>query len=181
MTKLKQLRTNSRRELRASPAVVGPRSAPDREADILNSIVAKEALVPAEIAVTNLASPKLSAISATALAAFFSASERWGLTNDEQVILLGIDDRSQYVKWQRNPAAAALSRDTLERISILITIYNDLHRIFPEDYVADNWLRDTVCTAILADGSLLDRMLAGHFVDLVIVRQFLNHLLSGWK
>lgn len=121
------------------------------------------------------------ALAATALAAFFSVSNCWKLSEEDQMVMLGVQDTLLFRKYKKDPAAAVLPRDTLERISILVSIYNDLHRVLVDDLAADDWLRLTKCSALLVDGSLLDRMLAGNFLDIVVVRQFITNLFSGWQ
>ena len=50
-----------------------------------------------------------------ALRTFFRIAEAWGLKEQEQMRLLGLDSRSTYQSWKRG-AIAALPKDALERI-----------------------------------------------------------------
>jgi hypothetical protein len=58
--------------------------------------------------------PKLDrrGLSGPALRTFFRIAERWGLSADEQMTLLGVMTRSTFFKWKKD-ADAILPRDTL--------------------------------------------------------------------
>lgn len=118
------------------------------------------------------------ALSAPALRTFFSISERWRLSAAERQRLLGLK-ASTYFKYQRDPANAHLSRDTLERISYVLGIYKALQILLPRREAADAWIRRANGAAIFNGHAPLDLMLAGKVSDLYVVRRYLDGE-RGW-
>ena len=55
----------------------------------------------------------------SALALFFALAEKWSLTTDQQIRLLGSPARSTFFKWKKE--GGLISEDTLERISYLLS------------------------------------------------------------
>lgn len=106
-----------------------------------------------------------------ALRTFFRIAECWGLKEQEQMRILGLDSRSTYQSWKRG-AVAAISKDALERISYVFGIYKALHVLLPQ--TADAWIRKANAAAPFAGGSALDRMMSGNVADLYSVRQYLD-------
>jgi len=49
----------------------------------------------------------------------------WGLSSEEQMMLLGLTSCSTLFNWRRDPEVS-LSKDTLERISYVLGIYEAL-------------------------------------------------------
>ena len=62
-----------------------------------------------------------------ALRTFFRIADAWGLKEQEQMRLLGLESRSTFQSWKRG-VVAALPKDALERISYVMGIYQGLHR-----------------------------------------------------
>ena len=60
-------------------------------------------------------------ISAAGLTAFFNISQYWGLSSQEEQILLGNPARATFFKWKKTKEAS-LSHDVLERISYITGI-----------------------------------------------------------
>jgi len=81
---------------------------------------------------------------------------------------------STFYKWRRNPDAYRLHRDTLERISHIISIYKSLQILLPNVDSADSWIRKPNKAVIFTNHSALDRMLAGNVADLFVVRRYLE-------
>jgi len=114
-------------------------------------------------------------MSAVGLRAFFEVTGKWGLKASEQRILLGDIPKSTFYKWKKAEGEGlSLSNDTLERISYVVGIYKALHTLFPEDRIADNWLRWPSTNPSFSGRSPLDRMLAGQVADLSYVRRYLD-------
>ena len=63
-------------------------------------------------------------LSGPALRAFLRIADLWGLPVDQQMILLGVTARSTLFKWKKS--GSALPKDTLERISRILGIYEAL-------------------------------------------------------
>ena len=113
------------------------------------------------------------------LRAFVRIAQAWGLTVDEQLCLLGQPPRSTFFSWRKQPDKAALSRDTLERLSNLLGIYKSLQILLPDAAAADAWVRQPNSAAPFAGRSALARMLAGNVSDLNLVRRYLDGVRGG--
>lgn len=118
-------------------------------------------------------------IAGPALRAFFRISERWGLSTDQERLLLGSPGRSTFFRWKRD-LAGHVPQDVLERISYVLGIYKALHLIFSNDRQADGWVNRPNLTPLLGGRSALDRMLGGQVADLFVVRQYLDAQ-RGWS
>lgn len=116
-----------------------------------------------------------------ALAAFFKIAEKWKLSTDEQIVLLGSPARSTYFKWKRETESGLPPRDTLERISYLLGIYKALHILFPDAATADAWIRKPNMGPLFGGRSALDVMLGGSVLDLLNVRRYLDAQRGGWS
>jgi hypothetical protein len=119
-------------------------------------------------------------LSAAGLRAFFNIARDWGLSTDEQMVLLGSPGRSTFFKWKAAPEATELKRDTLERLSYLLGIYKALQILLPEPAAADAWVKQPNTAPGFGGNSALDRMLGGNVADLVAVRQYLDAQRGGW-
>ncbi|MBD3812776.1 MAG: DUF2384 domain-containing protein [Betaproteobacteria bacterium] len=119
-------------------------------------------------------------LSAAGLRAFFNIARDWGLSTDEQMVLLGAPGRSTFFKWKSAPETADLKRDTLERLSYLLGIYKALQILLPDTTAADAWVRKPNSAPLFGGKSALDRMLGGNVADLIAVRQYLDARRGGW-
>lgn len=119
-------------------------------------------------------------LSAAGLRAFFNIARDWGLSTDEQMVLLGAPGRSTFFKWKSAPEAADLKRDTLERLSYLLGIYKALQILLPAATSADAWVKKPNSAPLFGGRSALDRMLGGNVADLIAVRQYLDARRGGW-
>lgn len=108
-----------------------------------------------------------------ALRAFFNITRRWGLTAEQERVLLGSPGRSTFFRWKRD-LDGALSQDTLERISYLLGIWKALQILFPDPGQADTWVRRANDAPLFGGQSALERMLAGQVADLYSVRRYLD-------
>lgn len=106
-----------------------------------------------------------------ALRTFFRIAEVWGLKEQEQMRLLGLDSRSTFQSWKRG-AVAAIPKDALERISYVLGIYKGLQILLPKS--ADQWMRKPNRAGIFGGRSALERMTSGNVADLYIVRQYID-------
>lgn len=73
------------------------------------------------------------------LETFFAIAERWGLSADEQIALLGSPGRSTFFKWKKD--GGSLSQDTQERISHILSIWKSLRIVFTQDELGEQWVR----------------------------------------
>jgi len=120
-------------------------------------------------------SPKTGQI---ALKGFFAIAGEWGLSEKEQLNLLGGPSRSTYYRYKRLPRVK-LPRDLLARISYVMGIYKALQLLFERPEQANAWLRKPNQAAPFNGQSALDRMLAGQVTDLAAVREYLDAQ-RGW-
>jgi hypothetical protein len=118
-------------------------------------------------------------LSPTALRAFERLADAWQLSNDERRKLLGDLPPSTYFKYRRAPGAARLTRDTLERISHLLSIFKSINVLLPRRESADAWIRRPNAASLFKGRSALDYILSGGFAGLVDVRRYLDTQ-RGW-
>jgi hypothetical protein len=113
-------------------------------------------------------------IAKSALRTFFNIAEAWKLTTDEAMTLLGLDSRSTFFKWKKQPELAKLNPDKLERLSYIFGIYKALQILLPKPEAADQWIKRPNSAGLFQGQSALDRMLKGRVIDLYVVRQYLD-------
>lgn len=101
---------------------------------------------------------------------FLEITGRWGLSTDEQIILLGSPARSTFFKWKKE--GGALPRDTLERISHVFNIFKNLEILFPDPRIADDWVRKP--NRAWGQRAAIERILDGSLSDLYEVRRYLD-------
>lgn len=119
-------------------------------------------------------------VSKAALLTFFNIATAWNLNADEAMTLLGLDSRSTYFKWKKQPETAKLGPDKLERLSYIFGIYKALQVLLPKADAADQWLKRPNSAIPFQGKSALERMLTGHVADLYVVRQYLDGQ-RGWS
>lgn len=110
-----------------------------------------------------------------ALETFFAIADKWKLSTDEQLKLLGSPARSTFFKWKKD--GGALPSDTMERISHILSIYKCLQILFTLPERADEWIRKS--NSYFEDYSALDIMLGGKVVDIYKVREYLDAQRGG--
>jgi len=113
-------------------------------------------------------------VASAALQAFFNLSSHWKLSVSEERALLGAPPESTFFKWKAEKSAGRLSRDTLDRINYLLSIYKDLNILLPSLRAADEWVRKPNSAPLFNGQSALERMLAGSLIDLADVRRYLD-------
>ena len=118
-------------------------------------------------------------LSGPALRAFFNISEKWHLSDQDKILLLGSPGRTTFYKW-KNAKEAVLPKDTLERISYILGIYKALHLIFSDNKNADEWVAKPNKCPLFGGKSALARMLSGNVADLYIVRRYLDTQRGIW-
>ncbi|GLK60089.1 antitoxin Xre-like helix-turn-helix domain-containing protein [Azotobacter vinelandii] len=107
-----------------------------------------------------------------ALKFFFRLAELWGLTPEQQMVLLGGIGRSTYFNYRKLPEVR-LGRDLLERISHLMGIHKSLRILFGDSPSTYDWIKRPNKAAPFNGDSALQRMLAGSLVDLSDVNRYL--------
>lgn len=113
------------------------------------------------------------------LRAFFNLAERWQLNDRQGRILLGDPAARTYARWKTGQMEPArISRDTRERLSMLMGIHKNLRHLFRDPSRGYEWLRKP--NRGFGGASALDRLLAGSIPDLVAVRGYLDAERGGW-
>jgi Protein of unknown function (DUF2384) len=113
------------------------------------------------------------------LRAFFEIMDKWQITNDQAMVLLGQPARSTYFKWRKGEVKGKPhALDLVTRISYVLGIFKALEVIYQRPEHADRW----VAQPNLAFGgqSALDRMMGGQITDLATVRDYLDSVRGGW-
>jgi SOS-response transcriptional repressor LexA len=113
-----------------------------------------------------------------ALKAFFSIAEKWRLTTEEQMKLLGSPPRSTFFKWKKE--GGQISPDTLERISHILNIYKCLRIVLTDEAASDEWVRKANQAPFLKGVSALEFMTRdGYLSDVYQVRRYLDGQRGG--
>jgi hypothetical protein len=118
-------------------------------------------------------------VSQPALRTAFRILAAWGLSNKEQIKLLGNPPKSTFYRWKQGESVV-LSQDTLERLSYIFGIYSALQVLLPRPDAADAWIKKPNTAPLFGGRSALARMLSGQVADLYIVRQYLDAQRGGW-
>lgn len=109
------------------------------------------------------------------LEAFFEVAERWKLSTDEQIILLGSPGRSTFFKWKKE--GGNLPHDTTERLSHILSIWKALRILFTQDERGEAWISEP---NDYWDGrTALEIMLGGEMSALLTVRQYIDAQRGG--
>ncbi|MBE0626022.1 MAG: DUF2384 domain-containing protein [Burkholderiales bacterium] len=118
-------------------------------------------------------------VSAPALRTVFRILAAWGLSNKEQMKLLGNPPKSSFYRWKQGEGVV-LSQDTLERLSYIFGIYSALQVLLPRPEAADAWIKKPNAAPLFGGRSALERMLSGQVADIYVVRQYLDAQRGGW-
>jgi hypothetical protein len=112
-------------------------------------------------------------LSAPLVSLFFKLAARWGLSQSEQMRVLGGVSRQTLHNWATGKVPT-LARDQIERLSLLLGIHKALRLIFSEDEAARRWFDSANRDAPF--GGVPPRALAtrGGIGDLVVVRAYLD-------
>lgn len=119
-------------------------------------------------------------LSGPAIRAFFNLAAAWDLTNEEQRALLGWPADSTFFKY-KSGQVGSLAYDVLMRISLLLGIYKDLHILYPESGLADNWLKLPNNNPLFGGKPALVLMTESGIDGLYQVRRLLDSRRGGWN
>lgn len=112
-------------------------------------------------------------MSPAAVRLFLGLSEQWRLAVDQRRTLLGDISRPTYHNWQRGKVGT-LSRDQLERISLLLGIHKGLKLLFADEASAMRWFTSANRDLPFGGQSPLERTLHGSIDDLYAVRRYID-------
>jgi hypothetical protein len=107
------------------------------------------------------------------LRTFFNIADDWGLNTDQQRTLLGGISKSSLHNWKAG-RASALSRDQIERVSLVLGIYKAMALLFADGDGGKRWLKASNTEAAFGGGSPLARMLRGGMEDLYVTRRYID-------
>ena len=110
------------------------------------------------------------------LKAFARMAGYWGLTVDQQRRILGDLPKTTYYGLQ-NGSARSVTRDTLERLSLLVGIWANLEILIPDPVAATAWMHRPHPDHRFGGASPLAWMLQGTVAALVDIRRYLE----GWR
>ncbi len=115
---------------------------------------------------------------AAAMRAYPRIAHDWGLREQDAALLLGVPD-STYRRWRKSPARARLDVNHLERLSLILGIYQALQILLPRTDSADSWLRRPNDNPQFGGHPPLERLRSGLVSDLYVVRQHLDTARGG--
>ena len=112
-------------------------------------------------------------MSSTAVRLFMRLCDLWRLTVDQRRALLGDISRPTYHNWQSGKVGT-LTRDQLERISLVLGIHKGLKLLFADDASAMRWFTSPNKDLPFGGGSPLERALHGSIDDLYSLRRYID-------
>jgi len=119
-------------------------------------------------------------LSGSAIRAFLNIAKVWGLSVDEQRGLLGWPAPSTYHKYKGGDVGT-LSYDMLTRISLTLGIYKALHILYPDDALANRWIKLPNSNPIFSGKPALSLMIDGGIDGLTRTRRLLDARRGGWN
>ena len=117
-------------------------------------------------------------MSAPAMRTFLNLAKAWDLNVEEQRGLLGWPAASTYHKYKSGDVGT-LSYDTLTRISLLLGIYKALHILYPDDALADRWVKLPNSNSMFGGEPALSLMVEGGIDGLTQTRRLLDGRRGG--
>lgn len=112
-------------------------------------------------------------LSAPAVALFLRTCDLWDLKVEERTAILGGVSRQTYHNW-RSGKVGALSRDQLERISLVLGVLKGLRLVFAEGAQGVRWLKAVNTDAPFRGRAPLELMAEGGMGGLYDVRRYLD-------
>jgi Protein of unknown function (DUF2384) len=112
-------------------------------------------------------------MSPAAVRLFLRLCDLWRLAVEQRRALLGEISRPTYHNWQRGKVGA-LTRDQLERISLVLGIHKGMKLLFADDASAMRWFTSPNSDLPFGGHSPLERALRGSIDDLYAVRRYID-------
>lgn len=116
-------------------------------------------------------------LSPSAIKAFFSIMERWGVRDADARDLLGGVSNGVFYEMKKNPSRV-LDTDRLARISLLVGIFKSLNILYPED-LADAWIKLPNKNRLFSGGTPLSYMIQGGVAAMWTVRRLVDARRGG--
>ena len=120
-------------------------------------------------------------MSGPAMRSFLNIAEKWRLTIEEQRGLLGWPATSTFHKYKSGDVGT-LTFDTLTRISLVLGIFKALHILWPDETLANNWLKLPNSNPLFSGRTPMAYMTAEGGIDAMYrVRRLLDGRRGGWN
>jgi hypothetical protein len=124
------------------------------------------------------ATPSPERLARVGLTLFARLADEWSLSSAEQLALLGLTSRETLRRWMQD-RERALGRDTLERLSHLVAIYDALGTLFAHsDETRRSWVRRPN-TAPLFGGRPALALMTATMSGLSDTRRYLDGMRDG--
>jgi len=123
--------------------------------------------------------PSALVLAQTGLKAFARMAASWDLSVDQQRLLLGELPKTSYYGLLKG-TGRTVSRDTLERLSLLVGIWANLEILLPNPEAAAQWMTRPHPAHAFGGQAPLAFMLTGTVAALVDVRRHLETWRLGW-
>jgi len=114
-------------------------------------------------------------IAKAALQVFFSICDRWDLSVEQEIKLLGSPTENEFSIWKENSTDIELGKVTLVRISHLMCIYHNLRTLLPDEEAANTWIKRENSGALFSGDSALNYLLNGDVFELKKLHQYLDN------
>lgn len=147
-----------------------------------NPIGTSDAQGPHIVNVSEYDSGKRRQVSGPGLRTFLSIVDRWELSEEERLCVLGRPARSTYHVWvskARSGADLTLPLDTLLRISAVLGVYKALRIIFTRDADGIDWLKSPNNGVVFGGQPPLALITSGTQDGIMLVRRFLDAWRGG--
>jgi uncharacterized protein (DUF2384 family) len=123
-------------------------------------------------------------VSGPGLRTFLTITDRYGITTQDRIALLGEPSKSTYHEWVRKAREAAplsLPLDTLTRISGVLGIHKALGILFPIEAEAMTWLKGPHQAEVFGGQAPVDVMIGGGLDGILTVRRYLDAWRGGLR
>ena len=120
-------------------------------------------------------------VRSTGLKAALSILEKWSLTNNQMMQILGLK-KSQFFKAKANPSSLSISNDLLERISLILNIHGVLRTVFTNPELVYGFMTRKNNNQFFNGRSPIEIIEGGNFGSLYDVYHRINALRGGqWQ
>ena len=123
-------------------------------------------------------------VSGPGLRSFLAIAERYGLSTQDRIALLGEPSRSTYHEWVRKAhanAALSLPLDTLTRISGVLGIHKALSILFVIEAEGMTWLKGPHRGDVFGGQAPIELMVEGGLDGILTVRRYLDAWRGGLR
>lgn len=110
------------------------------------------------------------------LRVFRDICKLWGLSYEQSLTLLGVH---QERKNHSDEAFSELTAESMQRLSYILGIYENLQLLLPDSTASDKWMSAKNNAPIFNGKSALEKILSGDIQDLKQVHQYLYALSVG--